>query len=158
MATWKLLAAIKKLVQVGIQEMLPYKYQWTNFNFHGPEIPNTKGNILMVVGGGDPAVDSAYALSLDPDVPVPSCLQTICDFPHRAHALVGAVFEDNLPTFCGGSTDWTSNTVHQECYKYNYTTNLWGDGTSGSVPSGSKHFAASHTGMHVKYNQMLKVR
>ena len=104
----------------------------------------------MVVGGGEPAVDSAYALSLDPDVPVPSCLQTICDFPHRAHALVGAVFEDNLPTFCGGSTYWDSNTVHQECYKYNYTTNLWGDGTSGSVQSGSKHFAASHTGLYVR--------
>ena len=64
--------------------MLPCEYQLTKFQIHEPELPNTKGNILMVVGGGDPAVDSAYALSLDPDVPVPSCPQTICDFPNRA--------------------------------------------------------------------------
>ena len=102
-----------------------------------------------MVGGestGDLEDDSAYALSLDPDVPVPSCLQTMCDFPHPAHDPIGAVFEDGLPTFCGGEND---GSVYKECYKYNYTTNLWGDGNTGSVPSGSKHYTAMYTGIIV---------
>ena len=99
----------------------------------------------MVVGDG--STDSAYALSLDPHVPVPSCLRTICDFPHPVQSPAGAVFEDNLPTFCGGARSYGSGTVYKECYKYNYTTNLWGDGNTGSVPSGLKHYAAGCAGM-----------
>ena len=95
----------------------------------------------MVVGDG--STDSAYALSLDPHVPVPSCLRTICDFPHPVQSPVGAVFGDNLPTFCGGAKSYASSMVYKECYKYNYTTNLWGDGNIGSVPSGFKHYIHS---------------
>ena len=101
----------------------------------------------MIVGGessGGVEHDSAYALSLDPDVPVPSCLRTICDFPHPTYYPIGAVFEDGLPTICGGEND---DSVYKECYKYNYTTNIWGNGNTGSVPSGLKHHAASHTGL-----------
>ena len=41
------------------------------------------GNILMIVGGNSgKSEDKAYALSLNPSVKIPSCLETICDFPH----------------------------------------------------------------------------
>ena len=63
------------------------------------------------------------------------------DFP------IGAVFEDNVPTFCGGGN---SDTVHAECFKYNYTTNLWGNGTLGSIPSGNKNHLATRRGMTVE--------
>ena len=55
----------------------------------------------MIVGGQihseteDKTLDKAYALSLDPDVEVPSCLSSICDFPHYVQPASQAVFEDN---------------------------------------------------------------
>ena len=83
----------------------------------------------MVVGGqsDNPAKteDKAYALSLDRSVDVPSCLDTICDFPHYARGVSSGIFEDGLPTVCGGHDQNTgTNVQHTECYKYNFT-NAW---------------------------------
>ena len=99
----------------------------------------------MIMGGrsaNDGNRDKVYTLSLKSSVPKPTCLRTICDYPHRANYPIGAVFGDNLPTFCGGG----DGTIYRACYKYNYTTNLWGNSTQGSIPSGYKNFATYHEG------------
>ena len=83
----------------------------------------------MIVGGqsNNPSKtgDKAYALSLDRSVDVPSCLDTICDFPHYVRGAATAIFEDRLPTICGGRDENTDPIkVFKECYKYNFT-NAW---------------------------------
>ena len=80
----------------------------------------------MIVGGqsDNPSKteDKAYALSLDRSVDVPSCLDRICDFPHYVRGASSAIFEDGLPTVCGGIDE--NNSAMKECYKYNFT-NAW---------------------------------
>ena len=104
------------------------------------------GNILMIVGGRShnprKTEDKAYALSLKPSsVDIPSCLETICDYPLYVEAPLMAIFEDGLPTICGGRDENSSPvTYHRECYKFNVTENGWG------LPLGSKNFQGVHTG------------
>ena len=102
----------------------------------------------MIVGGqsNNPSQgpskteDKAYALSLDRSVDVPSCLDRICDYPHYVRGASSAIFEDGLPTVCGGRYENTSpTTYYKECYKYNFT-NAW-DFT------GSKNYAKHTRGM-----------
>ena len=93
----------------------------------------------MIVGGtsNEKSEDKAYALSLSPSVDVPSCLESICDFPHYVQDGMAAIFDDGLPTVCGGvSTDPLK--FYTECYKFNFT-NAW-------EYSGSKHYKTLHTG------------
>ena len=93
------------------------------------------GNILMIVGGtyyeereGSrvwKSSDKAYALSLDRKVDVPRCLESICDFDHYTAYPTTAIFQDGLPTVCGGTNYGTSPaTSFVECFKYNFT-NAW---------------------------------
>ena len=70
------------------------------------------GNILFVFGGydqGGGAVGSndAYALSLKEEIPVPSCLEEIPNFPLGIWSPVAHVFEDGLPASCGGFESMT---------------------------------------------------
>ena len=98
------------------------------------------GNILMVVGGhsDERVTDKTYAMSLDPSVSVPSCLRsTICDYPHYFRAATSAIFQDGLPTICGGVNDNTSPNF-TDCYKFNYT--------DGWTYSGSKNYNSSFAG------------
>ena len=95
----------------------------------------------MIVGGQsdnpDKTEDKAYALSLDRSVGVPSCLDTICDFPHYVREATAGIFGDGLPTVCGGFDGNNSPaTFFNECYKYNFT-NAWDF-------AGSKNYA-KHT-------------
>ena len=104
----------------------------------------------MIVGGrADGAIsrDKVYALSLDPAIQVPTCLHTICDYPITVYGPRGALFDDNVPTFCSGINSNDGHSVHNECYKYNYTSNLWGNGTRGSIPSGYKNYFAGAEGL-----------
>ena len=90
----------------------------------------------MIVGGktneGDSAngvwksTDKAYALSLNRKVNVPRCLQSICDYDHYVTYPTTAIFEDGLPTVCGGTKYNSPNspTYLRECFKYNFT-NAW---------------------------------
>ena len=106
----------------------------------------------MIVGGrADGAIsrDKVYALSLDPAIQVPTCLHTICDYPITVYSPRGALFDDNVPTFCSGINSNDGHSVHNECYKYNYTSNLWGNGTRGSIPSGYKNYFAAAGGLAV---------
>ena len=95
----------------------------------------------MIVGGQsshpEKTHDKAYALSLDRSVDVPSCLETICDFPHYVREASAGIFKDGLPTVCGG-LDGNNNpaTFFIKCYKYNFT-NAWD-------LAGSKNYA-KHT-------------
>ena len=101
----------------------------------------------MVVGGGagnpNPrkSEDKAYALSLNPpSVAIPSCLETICDFPHYVETPSMGIFDDGLPTVCGGrNVNDDPDTYHRECYKFNVTNNGW-------EYSGSKNIQGVHTG------------
>ena len=101
----------------------------------------------MIVGGQtatgteSKTQDKAYALSLDPDVEVPSCLSSICDIPHYAQLPSGAVFEDKLPVICGGRDCNTNPCVYlKECYKFNFS-NAW-------EYTGSKNYGNIHTGIY----------
>ena len=101
----------------------------------------------MIVGGAtnDPSrksEDKAYALSLRPSsVEVPSCLERICDFPHYIECPSMAIFDNGLPTVCGGRRHTGSAYVHyKECYQFNHTENGWG------LPIGSKDKQGVHTG------------
>ena len=83
----------------------------------------------MIVGGqsDNPSKteDKAYALSLDSSINVPACLENICDFPHYVRHATTGIFEDGLPTVCGGyEGHYTSPAFFNECYKYNFT-NAW---------------------------------
>ena len=93
----------------------------------------------MVVGGGsdEKVEDKGYVISLDDSVPVPACLTSICDFPHYVHAATSGIFEDGLPTICGGRKN-SPYTYYKSCYKFNYANN-W-------EPAGSMSFSASHGG------------
>ena len=102
----------------------------------------------MIVGGQSydsttyKSEDKAYALSLNPSsVDIPSCLETICDFPHYVEGPSMAVF-DGLPTVCGGRNINTDpDTYHTECYEFNVTENSWGQ------PLGHKNIEGVHTGI-----------
>ena len=97
------------------------------------------GNLLMVVGGqsDEKTEDKGYVISLDDTIPVPSCLQSICDFPHYFHAATSGIFADGLPTVCGGRKN-SPMTYYDSCYKFNYT-NAW-------EPAGSMTSSLSHAG------------
>ena len=94
------------------------------------------GNILMIVGGkineGEDSAnaawkssDKAYALSLNRKIDVPRCLESICDFDHYVTYPTTAIFQDGLPTVCGGTSYSTSPATNfVECFKYNFT-NAW---------------------------------
>ena len=100
------------------------------------------GNILLIVGGqsAEKTEDKAFALSLHPTVDVPSCLTSICDFPHYVRGPPMAVFDDNLPTVCGGRNQNNSpHTYYNQCFKLNLTNNGW-------ELSGSKDIMRIHTG------------
>ena len=104
----------------------------------------------MIVGGqaDDKVEDKAYAMSLSPTVDVPSCLESICDFPHYVQPTSAAIFDDGLPTVCGGrNSDTSPHTFYNECYKFNFT-NAW-------EYSGSKHFRNIHSGGKHFYNYFL---
>ena len=97
------------------------------------------GNLLMVVGGqsDEKTEDKGYVISLDDTIPVPSCLQSICDFPHYFLAATSGIFGDGLPTVCGGRKV-SPYTYYDSCYKFNYT-NAW-------VPAGSMSSSLSYAG------------
>ena len=105
----------------------------------------------MIVGGAarnpSKSEDKAYALSLNPSsVDIPSCLETICDFPHYVETPSMGIFEDGLPTVCGGrNVNTNPNTYHRECYKFNVTNNGW-------QYSGSKNIEGVHTGKYFAIN------
>ena len=66
--------------------------------------------------------DKGYGLSLNPRVNVPACLESICDFPHYVSAMSTGIFQDGLPTVCGGSNlDTSPYTPFVDCYKFNFT-------------------------------------
>ena len=94
----------------------------------------------MIVGGqsSEKSEDKTYALSLDPQVEVPSCLRNMCDFPRYFEGASAGIFEDGLPTVCGGRTRGSPQVYHKDCFKFNFT-NAW-------EYSGSKSFFTSHTG------------
>ena len=94
----------------------------------------------MVVGGAsdEKVTDKAYAISLKSSVAVPSCLESICDFPNYIYSAVSAIFEDGLPTVCGGRKDTSPLTYYKECYKFNYT-DAWD-------PAGTKNYFSAHSG------------
>ena len=82
----------------------------------------------MIVGGGVledgrwKSSDKAYGMSLNSRVKVPTCLESICDFPHYVYNPTTAIFQDGLPTVCGGSNLNTNPyTNYVECHKYNFT-------------------------------------
>ena len=79
--------------------------------------------------------DKAYAISLNPSVEVPRCLQDMCDYEHYVTYPAMAVFQDGLPTVCGG-LDYGSGTHFRNCYKYNFTNSaaigVWDE--AGSLP------------------------
>ena len=95
------------------------------------------GNILMIVGGkknGEINTNKVYVMSLDPDVSIPSCMDwppptfypRHCDFPHSLRAATTAIFEDGLPTVCGGYNDDGIHDLHfKECFKFNFTDGGW---------------------------------
>ena len=100
----------------------------------------------MIVGGGSAvpnrrSEDKSYVLPLDPSIDIPSCLETLCDFPHYIASPTGALF-NGLPTVCGGR-DGATNTYHTECYQFNFTRNSWGDPAE---PLGHKKIGGIHTG------------
>lgn len=69
--------------------------------------------------------DKGYTLSLDPTLEIPSCVENICDFPYYLSAPGTAIFEDGLPTVCGGVNFKTNPyTYHTECYKFSFA-NAW---------------------------------
>ena len=95
----------------------------------------------MIVGGqsDEKDEDKVYALSLSPTVDVPSCLDSICDFPNYVQPTSTAILEDGLPTVCGGRNRNTNPwTYYRECFKFNFT-DAW-------EYSGSKSFANIHSG------------
>ena len=67
-----------------------------------------------MIWGGSYSND-AYALSLREDVPVPACLETIPNYPMPIWSPLAHVFDDGLPTSCGG---FTSKTPLCGCKKY----------------------------------------
>ena len=88
----------------------------------------------MVVGGASDdkgSEDKGYVISLDDRVPVPSCLQSICDFPHYISAASSGIFADGSPTICGGQVNYN---FYDSCYKYNYT-NAWEPAGTMTYPS-----------------------
>ena len=88
----------------------------------------------MIVGGkvlkdgSWKSSDKAYAMSLNPTVNVPRCLESMCDYDHYVTHPATAIFQDGLPTVCGG-WDSGSNTFYKDCHKYNFT-NAWDDAGS----------------------------
>ena len=111
----------------------------------------------MIVGGAvhEPtrkSEDKAYALSLNPSsVDIPSCLETICDFPHYVETPSMGIFEDGLPTVCGGRNINTNPHIyHRECYKFNVTNNGW-------EYSGSKNIEGVHTGKYFAINIFFSI-
>ena len=104
----------------------------------------------MVVGGAsdEKLEDKGYVISLDDNVPVPTCLQSVCDYPNYFYAATAGTFEDGLPTVCGGRNHNTQYTLYDSCYKFNYT-NAW-------EPAGTLSYKASHDGeFEVFYLQPL---
>ena len=93
----------------------------------------------MVVGGDsdDKIEDKGNVISLHDSVPVPRCLQSICDFPDYVHAAISGVMKDGLPIVCGGRKR-SPYAYYNTCYRFNYT-NAW-------EPMGSTSFALSHAG------------
>ena len=91
----------------------------------------------MVVGGAsdEKVTDKAYAISLKSSVAVPSCLEYICDMRNYVYAAISAIFEDRLPTICGGRKN-SPSTYDKECYKFNYS-DAWDP-----VPGGKNYFSA----------------
>ena len=96
------------------------------------------GNLLMVVGGSSDGKveDKGYVISLNDSIAVPSCLQSICDFPYYFYGATSGIFKD-LPTICGGRKD-NPSIYSDNCYKFNYT-NAW-------EPAGAMKTPASHGG------------
>ena len=97
----------------------------------------------MVVGGekdGVIATDKGYIISLDDNVPIPSCIESLCDFPHYFYSATSGIFEDGLPTVCGGRNLDRPGPLeyYGECYKFNYT-NAW-------EQAGSMSYELSHAG------------
>ena len=97
----------------------------------------------MVVGGetdGVKATDKGYVVSLDDNVPIPSCIDSLCDFRHYFYAATSGILEDGLPLVCGGRnlptpgpSEW-----YTHCYKFNFT-NAW-------EPAGTMSYKASQSG------------
>ena len=101
----------------------------------------------MVVGGQSDdlsSTDKGYVISLDDRVPVPSCLEFVCDFRYYFHAASAAIMEDGLPMICGGqnfNNGGESRVYHNECYKFNFS-NAWTD-------AGLKNYAVGFAGYKV---------
>ena len=89
----------------------------------------------MVVGGrsDQKGEDKGYVISLDDSVPVPTCLQSICDFPHYFYGATSGIFDDGLPTICGGRNP-SPSTYYDSCYKFNFT-NAWEPAGTMKTPS-----------------------
>ena len=92
----------------------------------------------MLVGGhsNEKPEDKGYIISLNNSVSVPKCLQSICDFPHYVYGATSGIFEDGLPTVCGGRG--TPYEYYDSCYKFNYT-NAW-------EPAGTMKYPAAYAG------------
>merc|ERR1711884_284475 len=60
--------------------------------------------------------------SLDPSKPVPSCLQSMPDFPQRDTGACASLGPDNIPVCCGGY--WTGE-EQKNCYRLDPTTRQW---------------------------------
>ena len=94
----------------------------------------------MVVGGQDQhgQVDKGYAISLKSAVAVPSCLESICDYPNYVYSPISAIFDDGLPTVCGGRKGIPTTEYFSECYKFNYS-NAW-------QAAGTRNYKSVHVG------------
>ena len=100
------------------------------------------GNILMVVGGSThnyySVTDKGFAISLKSSVAVPSCLESICDYPNYVYSPISAIFDDGLPTICGGRKHSSPHEYYSQCFKFNYS-NAW-------EAAGTRNYKSVHVG------------
>ena len=110
---------------------------------------------LMTVGGYDrsqacqhcpPWDNKVTLLSLDPNVPVPECLQSLNDFRYLQGSCMANLLGDQ-PHICGGWSpygDWM-----EECFRYDPTQDMWTESgtllTSRDGPSGFHGCAFSYS-------------
>ena len=87
--------------------------------FHGVSTQPPSEFYLMVLGGKGTQLRYVEVVSLDPEIPLPQCLENLNELPlnEEFDGSAGATLPDGTPLICGSSG--------QQCFRYQAESDEW---------------------------------